>query len=760
MKKSLKNIICLKSMFSKLIACFILIILIISSFHLITNQIYKRNMENEITENVSQRFSSVVQEYEKFFNDIKNKMLLGFYIEYSSALKAPKGHDYSNTQMLKRIGNYTLIYPYIGEFIVYINSFDYVITLNGSLEKKAFFERFYENSYYTEAFWQHELEKDFMYKSYPVKTFILNDVLNQSKPRPLMPIVMKHTKNTDFIIIVLIDIRGFSNNLDADFIKDFFIFDESGTRAFPEEASSDEQFELYLRDISYDNNSPKYIKVENGYLFTYKSSQSALTYCKFYPDTIIRNQINQANRVMTITILAAMLISILLSLYIVKKFNNPVKHMYQLIKRSNDSTDTGKDIIDLRNIKDRIAGIVDQNTNYAKDINEKDSLLKNYFWQTRLKNIILKPHESESNQVQYPYYSVILFKIYFRSSYYANIPKEINEGAYVLKDLIHIYVYEQFVDAVTFQMDEKQIVSIVGVKKEITSIEEPVDKIVKKLMNEDEYVYFTVAYSDVYYSSSELHEVYDKVLNTIKYRKLKEKTQVLSEKILNKKLAGFYFSKEQRERFTNLLENGKKDESLQLINDAFDYNLKKEINELYIYLFLAEVMDSCSNVLLHLYNEIPANLTLTNDYYNQAQCETIQDYKKKYELVISECIDYILKNQKDTDHIVDYVKNYINENYAKDISVDLLADKLKISRTYLSRYFKNSTGINLSDYINTFRMKKACTLLQNSLLMVKDIAPQVGICNIGTFVRLFKSYTGKTPNDYRKSLINSNKRNP
>lgn len=740
-------------MFSKLIVCFLLIILIISSFHIITNQIYRRNMEKEITENVSERFGNTVQAYEQFFDDVNNKMLLDFYIEYSNVLKAPKDHDYMNTQMLKKMNKYLLIYPYIRDFIVYINDFDYVITLNGTLEKKFFFNRFYVSDYYTEEFWKSEMEKNYMYRVYPLKTFLLNDALNQAKTSRLMPIVLKHNTSSEFILITLIDINQFSDNLDAEFIKDFLIFDIDGARIYPEEFSVGELDEDYIRSVSAENPSSKYIKVENGYLFTYKSPRNSLIYCKFYPDTVIRNQINETNRIMTLIMLAAVAISIFLSFYMVKKFNNPVKSMYELIKGSQDAADTGRDVVDLKNIKDRVAGIVSQNTNYARDINEKDSLLKNYFWQTKLKNIILNPNESGRSQAEYPNYAVLLFKIHYRYAYYLNIAKEINEGTYVLKDLIHVYIYEQFNDAVTFQMDAKQIVSIVGVKKDITSVRDHVEKVVRKLMNEDEFVYFTVAYSEVNYSSSELHEVYERVLSTLRYRKPAEKTQILSEKIINKKLDGFYFSKDQREQFMNLLENGKKEESIQLINSIFDYNIKKEINELCIYLLFIDVVDCCSSVLLHLYNEIPGNLPLTNEYYYQGHCESVSDYKIKYEFVISECIDYIIKNQKQTDYIVDYVKNYINENFSKDISVDILADKLKISRTYLSRYFKNNTGMNLSDYLNTFRMKKACTLLQNSMLMIKDIAPQVGIYNISTFMRLFKSYTGKTPNDYRKSNI-------
>lgn len=753
MKEFLKSFIWLKSMFSKLIMSFIVVIIVISSFHFITNQIYKRNMEHEITKNVSERLSSTAREYEQCFNDVKDKLLLDFYIQYSDKIESSLGHGYDNTLMVKMISKYLLMYPYIGNFAVFKKDFDYVITLSGTLEKESYFERSYKSNYYTESFWQEELNESFMYKIYPAKEFILDDMINQSKRMNLMPVVMKNVSGSDFLIIVLIDIDKFSSGFDENFTKDFYIYDSDMTLLYPVETTTTGWEKASLEQHDFGNSDAGYQKVENGYLFKYKSLQNRLIYIKYYPDTIIRDQINKTNSLLTFIILAAMLISIMLSIYIVRKFNNPVKNIYQLIKDSKGVPDTGRDIIDLKNIKERVAGIVSQNTNYERDIDEKNSLLKNYFWQTRLKNIILKPGESVQNHLLYSKYAVILFKIHYRKSYYENIAKETNEGAYVLKDLIDVYIYEEFGDAVTFQVDEKQIVSIVEVNRDTDSIKDSVNRIVHKLKTEDEYVYFTVTYSNVDNNSSQLHEVYEKVQKTQRYRKLNEETQVMDEEMLNNKLDGFIFSKDQQERFTNLLANGRKEECIQFIDGVFDYNLRKEINELCIYLLYVEIIDCCSNVLMQLYNDIPADLPLTNNYFNLGQNESIQDYKNRYKRVISECINYISKNKKQEDYIIDYVKNYINENYASDISVDLLADKLKISRTYLSRYFKNNTGINLSDYLIGFRMKKACALLQNSFLMVKDIAPKVGIYNISTFMRLFRNYTGKTPNDYRKSNI-------
>ena len=59
-------------------------------------------------------------------------------------------------------------------------------------------------------------------------------------------------------------------------------------------------------------------------------------------------------------------------------------------------------------------------------------------------------------------------------------------------------------------------------------------------------------------------------------------------------------------------------------------------------------------------------------------------------------------------------------------------------------------NVNLTDYINNYRIKKAVALSENPQNKNKDIAEMVGLPNINTFIRLFKKYTGYTPGEYRK----------
>lgn len=71
------------------------------------------------------------------------------------------------------------------------------------------------------------------------------------------------------------------------------------------------------------------------------------------------------------------------------------------------------------------------------------------------------------------------------------------------------------------------------------------------------------------------------------------------------------------------------------------------------------------------------------------------------------------------------------------------------SREYISRLFKSSTGINISDYIMNQRMGYACNLLKNSSMDVIDVSFECGFDNLSTFYHHFSQKIGTSPQKYR-----------
>ncbi len=97
---------------------------------------------------------------------------------------------------------------------------------------------------------------------------------------------------------------------------------------------------------------------------------------------------------------------------------------------------------------------------------------------------------------------------------------------------------------------------------------------------------------------------------------------------------------------------------------------------------------------------------------------------------------------------VHMVIDYINEHYSEDITLDDIAHNVYISVFYLSRIFKKEMNINVVDYINQFRIKKATELMMNKEYKIYEIAEMVGINSPHYFSKLFKKYVGQTPTEY------------
>jgi len=95
------------------------------------------------------------------------------------------------------------------------------------------------------------------------------------------------------------------------------------------------------------------------------------------------------------------------------------------------------------------------------------------------------------------------------------------------------------------------------------------------------------------------------------------------------------------------------------------------------------------------------------------------------------------------------VKNYILTNYASDISRGVLASLVYLNESYLSRLFKKTTGISISDYIAIVRMDKAKELLLINE-SITDVASSVGYSHVAHFSKMFKRGEGISPKEYRK----------
>ncbi len=101
--------------------------------------------------------------------------------------------------------------------------------------------------------------------------------------------------------------------------------------------------------------------------------------------------------------------------------------------------------------------------------------------------------------------------------------------------------------------------------------------------------------------------------------------------------------------------------------------------------------------------------------------------------------------------LIQEVATYIYNNYSKRLSLDDMAEKFHISKSYLSKKFKHVTGFGFKEYIVNIRIKNACKMLLDTDMTITDIAFECGFNDSNYFGDAFKHIKGISPYKYRKN---------
>lgn len=93
------------------------------------------------------------------------------------------------------------------------------------------------------------------------------------------------------------------------------------------------------------------------------------------------------------------------------------------------------------------------------------------------------------------------------------------------------------------------------------------------------------------------------------------------------------------------------------------------------------------------------------------------------------------------------VKDYLNKNYWKNISVEDMTEIAQLSRFHLMRTFRRRVGLSLHAYLTQIRIEAAKKYLSEGASIV-DVASEIGFTDQSHFTRHFKKITGVTPGQY------------
>ena len=144
--------------------------------------------------------------------------------------------------------------------------------------------------------------------------------------------------------------------------------------------------------------------------------------------------------------------------------------------------------------------------------------------------------------------------------------------------------------------------------------------------------------------------------------------------------------------------------------------------------------------------------SVSSDFAHKIEAiETLEEIDELFYYMVKKYCRLVNKHSsKNYSLLVQKAILHIDADITADLSLKNLSATLGVTPSYLSTLFKKEIGMPLTEYVNKHRTEKAKQLLLSSNLQVQQIAQSCGILDVNYFTKIFKKYTGKTPNEYRK----------
>jgi two-component system, response regulator YesN len=201
---------------------------------------------------------------------------------------------------------------------------------------------------------------------------------------------------------------------------------------------------------------------------------------------------------------------------------------------------------------------------------------------------------------------------------------------------------------------------------------------------------------------------------------------------------------EEESKLLSALKRGEKEWFSQQLNEILSKN--QTLEESWIILFQLYIVIS-------KYFNIENNSELTQYWLKEFKSISQWDDLYRWKSI---CFDPLIESimSKWDKHSKDHslqARLFIEENYHNTaLSLDMVAEYLELSPSYLSVLFKKETGINFTSYITKKRIEEAKKLLVQTKLNLNEISRAVGFNDVKYFIKVFKKEVSLTPNQFRE----------
>lgn len=405
---------------------------------------------------------------------------------------------------------------------------------------------------------------------------------------------------------------------------------------------------------------------------------------------------------------------------------------------------------------------------YEKLLKEQNGLNFTLLYDKFLNDIIKEKNGYSIDEVkkQFAYFcirlnisafGVIIFSIDNYITKVKNISREYRQIVLSKFKAIIGWIAKRYLGGIVFYNNsrENELILIYNTETRLSpySILVIMQKIVSRRLD----ITFSVGLSSTAAGISRLNQAYAEAVDALSYKMLNGKGSINHYQSYDaERIKEFHFSKNLINEIALNIDLLNEPNVSIIIDSMFDQvSQYKEtapaIIKTSFWKFIVEVTGSlnCKTFPVSSLYEFKGS-SIYEDFKNLNTLEEIKEYIKSFFKLL---LNNYIKNEKPVGHsIIETAKRYIDSNFNKDISLELISNYVFVNPTYFSELFKRETGHNFMEYIIGLRIKKAKELLKETNLKTYEICERVGYSDVKYFSKLFKRVVGLTPSDFKTGI--------
>ena len=533
---------------------------------------------------------------------------------------------------------------------------------------------------------------------------------------------------------------------------------------------STEQKEMSIDISNYNGNSDNiYYDVINDEEYIVQVMQSRVlncTYLSLIPSQTFWEKQIGLRTISTISIILSMLVSILLSWLLARRSVSPIHSIVHTIRNKSDAKYDLNKKNELDFIKEVLINTFTENDMLSHRLKKNtNNLFEKYILhalQGTLSNNKFSDHELKQLKLNFTsdYFNLLIIHI---DSVDENItgPLHGQEGQRILSLIVSNVMQELCsVSHVGFIVNlmpgEYAVVLNFSVGTPFTNRTEEALMIghsFQCFVKENFNIISTISVGNPVEGIEKINTSYQQALTAMEYRYLNGKGSIIPYQDITVKK--FSYSNAFNSKSTMLL--------IQYVKD----NVDVDVNEIIHQVIENSGIDCNSSLcviecfkydLINTINKIICEIGAlefekkNNFIHKLIHAETFEEFQEAFKTCILELKNFNEEN-KERFTICDKAEELIHECYM-DINLNnsIIADKLNISPSYLSKMFKNEKNVSLLDYLYKVRLSYAKKYLRETDLTVEEIALKTGFISNSALIKAFKKYEGVTPGSYRRLM--------